>query len=851
MRTFGSFFFFMLLAIDSLAQSGAPFTVDRARYMSNHDIVFNSPAYEGYEAFPLGNGDLGAMIHSTPTGLAIQVNKNDAWDYEGENGEMLLRSCGQLKLDFGLPLFDWLYLDDYKARLSLYEAEAKLESRTPFNRFSAKARVQADRNLLVVRIKTTSKGVLGQDPGYAQVRMDRWGSRAFGGWYNSLYRPADAGLGKAEAGVNGKDIYIQETFRNLRFTMAARVIAPNTQLELLNRHTAQARAVTAGQDEIILLVSVVTSNESDDPFTAAIELLDKAELEGMSSLDQSHASWWQNYWDRSFVHIGDNYLENLYYNHFYLMGSSSRGRYPAIFNGALWTWNRDVRQWISPHHWNTQQSYWSLNAANHGDLMQPYLNTYFRLLPHAEKFAAERGYKQAALWSEKHDFRGSMLSWNAHSFINNFTPASQMGQLFWQHYQFTQNLNFLRDTAYPFMRKSAEFYLQYLAWDPVAKRYNMPLSSPYESEEDNALKNTITDLATIRVSFQACVEASNLLQTDRDKRAKWQHVLDHLSPYPLGYMKDVGETFAISETGKDTIVGKHHDYSFCRINTPVFPAGDIGLSQKGSRYFDAALRRAKLHPRNTLAITPAAVVAARLGLADQAYEHLLMSVRQLQHFPQGLFYNLDHWSYLSHYVDKFSDGFVATQRDYINDKSVRYKNIPVFENGKKNGRISTPAVPFVQSGMEPSAILAMTINEMLLQSHDGVIRVFPSVPANWPAAFTLLAKGGFLVSSEKAAADTVPVYIAVKSVSGRTCQVAGPWSGQTVVYEVKNNQLLPLKAVVSKNGVLQFNTKAETVYLLAAKGSPVSLSSSKTYTAGQNTTPKLYKEAIIGKARDF
>lgn len=47
----------------------------------------------------------------------------------------------------------------------------------------------------------------------------------------------------------------------------------------------------------------------------------------------------------SFVKLGDDYLENIYYLHRYLMSAGSRGEFPLAFNGGLWRWNRDVLNW--------------------------------------------------------------------------------------------------------------------------------------------------------------------------------------------------------------------------------------------------------------------------------------------------------------------------------------------------------------------------------------------------------------------------------------------------------------------------------------------------------------------------
>ena len=40
------------------------FEVD-ASYLTKHDVVYKTPAYEGFDGFPLGNGDLGGMVWNT------------------------------------------------------------------------------------------------------------------------------------------------------------------------------------------------------------------------------------------------------------------------------------------------------------------------------------------------------------------------------------------------------------------------------------------------------------------------------------------------------------------------------------------------------------------------------------------------------------------------------------------------------------------------------------------------------------------------------------------------------------------------------------------------------------------
>jgi hypothetical protein len=75
--------------------------------------------------------------------------------------------------------------------------------------------------------------------------------------------------------------------------------------------------------------------------------------------------------------------------------------------------------------------------------------------------------------------------------------------------------------------------------------------------------------------------------------------------------------------------------------------------------------------------------------------------------------------------------------------------------------------------MESMSVLACAMNESLLQSHDGVLRVAPAAVGDHKARFTLHAAGGFIVSSE--IEQGVPRWIHVASRGDNTCRIENPW----------------------------------------------------------------------------
>ncbi|MCY2927201.1 MAG: hypothetical protein NT031_17560, partial [Planctomycetota bacterium] len=86
---------------------------------------------------------------------------------------------------------------------------------------------------------------------------------------------------------------------------------------------------------------------------------------------------------------------------------------------------------------------------------------------------------------------------------------------------------------------------------------------------------------------------------------------------------------------------------------------------------------------------------------------------------------------------------------------------------------------FGGGGIENNSGIPGGLNEMLLQSHEGFLRLFPCWPASRPARFAgLRAYGAFLVSAERAGGRVQSVQIV--SEKGRPCTLLNPWPGAGV-----------------------------------------------------------------------
>lgn len=830
---------FNLLCGYAMAQNPL-FRVDSA-YLSRHDIVYNTPAYEGFEGFPLGNGDLGGLVWNTNNGFEFQINKSDLFDKNNEESRATLRNGVRLTIDLGAPGFEWMYLDSFQGRLSLNTAEAIISAHTPFMKNSMNTWVSPKKNVWYIHLKSSNKAPHTKGTPIS-VSLERWGSRTFPGWYGYYSKDTRSGLADSKAYNVGKDMILESSYPGLKFSVACKIlgheVVPRT--ESSNKIELESTRPSAEKD-LYIVVSFATSYEYADPTAAALSLLNKVDKNEILRDKSTHRDYWKNFWQQSFVHLDNDYLENTYYLRRYLMGSSSRGKFPVTFNGGIWTWNHDVRNWVTPHHWNTQQQYWGLLAQNDADLMRPYLDTYLRLMPQAKEYAAARGARNALLWAEPHDFFGSMTFGDRADMLNNFSPASQIAGNFWDYFQYTSDTVFLRDKAYPFMRGAAEFYLQKIKWDSSKNQYFIFPSQAYESPRTNQLVNPITDRNVILSNFSHCIAAARILGKDQDKIVQWQKVLDHIWPIPYRTLPEIGEVIDLAWYPDGSLFPRLDDHgkwlnAMSQNTSAVFPSGIVGIDQAGTREFKAISTIVKRHSPSVNAITPDPIVAARLGLGNESWKMMENGIRRLQHFPQGFFYNIDHWYNLSRYQDSLKAPDISAQRDYIYDERARYPN-------------KLPAKQFIQCGLEPQSIYGAAVNEMLLQSNEGKIRIFPAMPDKWSGAFTLLARGAFLVSSERKKDGTI-TGVFIKSIKGNKCSLMNPWPAAEVVVTELDKDGREIFLMTSKEDLIKFNTLPDHSYLILSKDRSNQVFKT-IFSSTPNQFPKYFHEAVIGKERNF
>lgn len=246
------------------------------------------------------------------------------------------------------------------------------------------------------------------------------------------------------------------------------------------------------------------------------------------------------------VEKGDPLLEMQYFQFGrYLLISSSRedSEVPCNLQGI---WNKDRRPaWGSDLHTNinVQMNYWPAEPLGLGELTKPFLDYV--------------GHWAVNGAGTVRDFYG-MGGWTVHHTSDIWARTNPVGnkkgspswanwamgggwvcQHVYDHYLFTQDKDWLRETGYPLMKGAGEFLMDWLI-EKDGEYITAPSTSPENAFlDDNGRRGAVTigtamDLEICWDVFNNLIEASQVLDTDPDLRKRWQHYRDHLHPLQIG-----------------------------------------------------------------------------------------------------------------------------------------------------------------------------------------------------------------------------------------------------------------------------------------------------------------------------
>ena len=799
--------------------------IDLRALIGRADLHYDKPVARSEEGMPIGNGQMGTLVWTTPTQLRFQINRVDVYANNSATVSFVERHndyCGGggfLDLEFEAGGGDPFPDSGFAQHLSVYDGSLQIGGQ------GVTARIAAWPKGDVIAIDVQSARACS-----AVLRMLRFDTKYFGQQLETFAREHAAAVETREhiaiSRLETRDgrILLTQEFRERDYrcnsAVAVCVTGRTGTPRLANETEVRLDAHDGGQRFTLLIASAAAFGGTGDVAAAALRQLDDALLLGPALFTEA-AAWWRDFWARGYVSLsspdGEADLVERHYHYFlYLMASTSRGHLPPKFNGMLWNTGGDLRTWGAQHWFANLSCYYEmLPASNRMDLMEPAFDMYWGMRGAGETAARQQWGSQGFYIAETSYFDGleklpddiaaemrelyllkkpwaqrsarfmefaaakhphsSRWNWiEKNGWENGRWTISERGSgpfgnvnhilgttakiayLFWRRYEFTLDLEWLRNRAYPMLAGAVEFYRNFpnLSKEPDGQYHIHGVNS---NEGVWGARDTDEDLSAMRGVTAAALRASVILNVDADRRPVWREFLDHLAPLPDSDTPDAIRPAAY--TGPRVFVrglkpavkagnGLLPDanslpmwfFDLCNVESK-----DRALLELANATFNAYFRGGMGPATPVSVLSKLAIAAASLGRAD--------AVRYL--IPNQI-------------------------RALAPERATAYKNGGVLAN-HMTLREGPQALDAQRLGRASEALhLALLQSNPPAPGDDPVLHVFPAWPNEWNARFRLAARGAFIVSSSFRQGRIE--YVGIESTKGGECRLRNPCARGALLY---------------------------------------------------------------------
>lgn len=701
-------------------------------------LWYKQPANEWMNSTPIGNGRLGAMIFGNIKNERIALNEITMWAGQPDSNQEV--SCGKEKLaemrklffegkidegnkqaikylsgkpnTFGthLPVGDLNLnfnhnetdVSDYKRELNLESAITTISYKIDNVNYKREYFCSNPDNVLIIKLSADKKKSI-----TCNLSLD-------------LLSKADIIASKNQIKFTGKATSTLKVRGFPNFSDGGVDFEGIINVSIVggNCETSDDQLKINQADEVILIIDIRTSYNNPDFKSVCERTIKRASLKKFAALREAHVKDFGKLFNRVELSFGKSEAENLptderfalyktgkddpnmaalfmQYGR-YLLISSSRENSPLPANlQGLWNDNLAANMpWTCDYHLdiNTQQNYWAANITNLPECNTPLFNYIEYLAKYGEKTAAKVyespgwvAHTVTNVWG--YTAPGQSPGWGLFP-----TASTWIASHLWEHYVFTGDVKFLKDKAYPILKKNAEFFIDYMVENPVnGFLMTGPSTSPensfgYKNKTYSLSMMPTCDRVFVYELFSSCIAASNILGIDKDFSKKLEDAVEKLPPLKIGKNGTIQEWFEDYD-----IVQPNHRHTTHL--TSLYPYSQISLDK-----------------------TPDLAKAAKKTVDDKL---------------SSLGWEDVEWSRANmiNFYARLKEPELAYSSVFILLKNLTRENLlTISVSGIAGAKLDI----FVLDGNEAGA---SGIAEMLIQSHEGYIEFLPALPKEWGTGY--------------------------------------------------------------------------------------------------------------------
>lgn len=695
--------------------------------ISLYNLKFDSLAKHWDEAIPLGNGWLGALIWQKEDKLRMSLDRVDLWD------DRPMPEINQLT-------FKWV---TEKVKLNQYDSVQKIGDE-PYEKYPAPTKIPAA--ALEFDMSSLGKVVSNELDIEKAISKIRWNSAA-----------------ELETYIGAESNNGFFVFRNIKSEIEINIVPPpyhsgkegasgnSIEGQGLERLGYQKGKVTKEKNSVryeqpcyagMSYTVIVRWNYSKNELRGFWQIIKnnsnktRIQSEPIDTSKSHHILWWKDYWGRSSISIPDSILERQYYLDMYKFGCVTRNNTPPISLQAIWTAdNGNLPPWKGDFHHdlNTELSYWPGYVSNHLDLTAGFTNWLWKVKDENKKWTKHYFNTEGLNVPGVTTISGKpMGGWIQYSM--SLTTVAWLSQNFYWQWKYSMNTKFLKEKCIPYFEE-AEKYLSGIRFlDTATGKYKLPLSSSpeYHDNSINAWFKDFTnyDLALMHYFYRKYGEVLKEVN-----QSKLNRILSEEKKYP-------GLNF--NETGLTVAPGQNLDESHRHMSPymAIFPLEILSIdNEKDKEIIHKSINRIEEKGTRNWVGYSFSWMGSMYAQAKEGEKAATM----LHHFATN---------------------FCSINSFHLN-------------GDQKGGQYSSFTYrPFT---LEGNFAFARGIQEMLIQSDQGYIEIFPAVPGSWSniSFKTFRTKGAFLVSAKKENGNVKEIII--NSEAGGKLLLKLPFKNWSVV----------------------------------------------------------------------